>query len=216
MAKYVNETTNVFNFDFESENKQLMRDLAEMRKQAKELEDQVDETRRAYSELNDELSSYKGENGIDVLESKLQRFERGARKSAEYFDSWLQSFNLKKAFGTGRTGIEQEFDKEMLAIRKRIESGAMSINDAITHVKVNYAHLFEENYKSSGGAMDPTTYKAITESLTELGSKMDTVLRKIAEFGKGGAASGVKETAETIQQVGESTAKLTASIDGSG
>lgn len=210
----------ILDAELKAENSQLKRALKEAQEGARGLEQSLRDTRDEYEALQSEFERFKSGAGIQEMQERLDRFERSAKRSAAAYRSFLESVNLKYTGHGGIFGLtdaEVDVKRQLDKIKADIESGVMSLPDALTKVKLNFGHLFEENYSKTGSAMDPAVYEGIANALTALGSKLDTVLQKFETFGTGGgAATGAKATAENFKQIGDAAEQMMNSVGNSG
>lgn len=210
----------ILDAELKAENSQLKRALKEAQEGARGLEQSLRDTREEYELLQSEFERFKSGAGIQEMQERLDGFERSAKRSAAAYRSFLESVNLKYTGHGGIFGLtdaEVDVKRQLDKIKADIESGVMSLPDAITKVKLNFGHLFEENYSKTGSAMDPAVYEGIANALTALGSKLDTVLQKFETFGTGGgAATGAKATAENFKQIGDAAEQMMNSVGNSG
>ena len=210
----------ILDAELKAENSQLKRALKEAQEGARGLEQSLRDTRDEYEALQSEFERFKSGAGIQEMQERLDGFERSAKRSAAAYRSFLESVNLKYTGHGGIFGLtdaEVDVKRQLDKIKADIESGVMSLPDAITKVKLNFGHLFEENYSKTGSAMDPAVYEGIANALTALGSKLDTVLQKFETFGTGGgAATGAKATAENFKQIGDAAEQMMNSVGNSG
>ena len=223
MGNYTANVHNHFDFggDLRLENTQLKAKLSESVDAVERLEDSLRELRSEYSLLQAEFNNFKFGTGIEEMEARLARFQDTARRSATAFKDFLTASNLRTTsfdpFKMADTPEARGMVRQFEEIRKSVESGELSLNEALTKVRLNFASLFSEVEGSGAKAFDPALFDNIAKSLTDVGTKLDFVIQKVEAFGSGsGASSGVKTTAESFEQIGQSVQKMVVSMDGSG
>ncbi len=161
---------------------------------------------RTYNEqLQDELSNYKFDFGIDKLEDDLRRFQRTSEEATRDYERFLQSVGLGAAYNDGIYGNAPDLTHWAQQVRE----GSMTATEAIARTKADYAYLLEEI--SNSGGVDSSVLQGFVATLDRIEAKIQEVAQQITEMQVNGvkAFSGGDVVAGSTGAVDSATQNFT-------
>lgn len=219
----INRTT-VINNKLEWRDQALVDDLTSQLKEQKELlkseREESDSLRNSFEaareeieRLNNVIEDMKRDSGVAFLEEELERFKDTAKRSAQEFQSFLETMKLDDSWGSNRDMWQGYFDE--------INDGCKTTSEAILDLKMNWTSLIEEKWKESGGLFDQEMVQSFSNSLEELKTSIEYVhesLREIAANGipasSGAGASGnagIQNITELFEMIEASAGRMSDS-----
>lgn len=150
---------------------QLNKTIAEFQQQNDRLQSMLQNTEQRLRDVTEELDRFKSGAGIDILESELKRFKDTAAQSAYELHKMLEAMNLIDDWGRG----ESRFS----AYLHDVENGCQTVGQAMTELKMEFAHLFEEAYRESGNMFHTELLESFKSSLDEVLRDISAVMREI-------------------------------------
>lgn len=140
----------------------------------------------------------------------LQDFKQMAERAVGEFDAWIKTMklDLNTLYGDGRTPLAN--------LEESVRTGQMTVNEAITQTKAEYADLIEVG--ESGGQTMAQSLATFSSALTNIMNIITQVLTKLEQFETNGVktASSVGEASTEMQVMKESTESIGTVAESSG
>lgn len=140
-------------------------DLGEAFRELSEYANLVDRNFRLNRE-NSELKNLIGDDDIEQIKKNLKEIQKLRQEAEDTFSSFLNINKIEKTDSWGDENFSEYFTE--------IRNGTLSATEAIGRFKVEYGHLLENGYKSSGDSFG-------LDQLQAFSTKLDSIFRQVEE-----------------------------------
>lgn len=140
-------------------------DLGEAFRELSEYANLVDRNFRLNRE-NSELKNLIGDDDIEQIKKNLKEIQKLRQEAEDTFSSFLNINKIEKTDSLGDENFSEYFTE--------IRNGTLSATEAIGRFKVEYGHLLENGYKSSGDSFG-------LDQLQAFSTKLDSIFRQVEE-----------------------------------
>lgn len=165
-------------------------DLGEAFRELSEYANLVDRNFRLNRE-NSELKNLIGDDDIEQIKKNLKEIQKLRQEAEDTFSSFLNINKIEKTDSWGDENFSEYFTE--------IRNGTLSATEAIGRFKVEYGHLLENGYKSSGDSFGLDQLQAFSTKLDSIFHQVEDTSNKINDI----LSNGV--IAKSVQNLSEDT-----------
>ena len=165
-------------------------DLGEAFRELSEYANLVDRNFRLNRE-NSELKNLIGDDDIEQIKKNLKEIQKLRQEAEDTFSSFLNINKIEKTDSWGDENFSEYFTE--------IRNGTLSATEAIGRFKVEYGHLLENGYKSSGDSFGLDQLQAFSTKLDSIFHQVEETSNKINDI----LSNGV--IAKSVQNLSKDT-----------